>query len=99
MQQNHVNNQKFDICALYNDKLRLTVISLINNPEKSLELFQKLNTPPKQVQWWEEFKKNAYHNILGLLASVIHTCDFTDLYSEDKYNKHHLKKTFFSCRF
>lgn len=49
-QQNHVNSQKFDICALYNDKLRLTVISLINNPEKSLELFQKLNTPPKQVQ-------------------------------------------------
>ena len=49
-EQNHVNNQKFDICALYNDKLRLTVISLINNPEKSLELFQKLNTPPKQVQ-------------------------------------------------
>ena len=25
-------------------------MSLINNPEKSLELFQKLNTPPKQVQ-------------------------------------------------
>ena len=49
-QQNHVNSQKFDIYALYNDKLRLTVISLINNPEKSLELFQKLNTPPKQVQ-------------------------------------------------
>lgn len=102
MQQNHVNNQKFDICALYNDKLRLTVISLINNPEKSLELFQKLNTPPKQVQKKSvvgRIEKNAYHNILGLLASVIHTCDFTDLYSEDKYNKHHLKKTFFSCRF
>jgi len=44
-------------------------------------------------------RKNAYHDILGLFASVIHTCDFTDLYSEDKYNKHYSKETFFSFRF
>ena len=44
-------------------------------------------------------QKNAYHDILGLFASVIHTCDFTDLYSEDKYNKHHVKKDIFFFSF
>ena len=57
--------KKFDIWALYSDKLRLTVISLINNTKKSLELFQKLNTPPKQVQ-----KKSMVGSVQKMLTTT-----------------------------